>query len=215
MKTRVNELCKQRGLTLKELSSRIGVKQSNLTQSLKGNPTIGYLKSIADVLEVTVSELIEKQESNISGYLEVDGKVQKIISKKDLLPIVGTFGIPTYVSYKVCKKDLYEFLRKDIRDVKYDNFSAIIDGALLINVFKAQEIYEDEAYTHDYVFNVTIHTVDGRRYNYSFPGISFADEHGAIDYKDLLRFMWCEIIGCIDPNKDYSGSPEEERLALD
>ena len=215
MKTRVNEICKQRGLTLKELASRIGVKQSNLTQSLKGNPTIGYLKSIADVLEVKVSELIEEQKSSVSGFLEVDGKIQKIMDRKDLLPIVGTFGIPTYVSYKVCKKDLYEFLKKDIRNNKAENFAAIIDGTILINVFKAKEIYEDEEYTEDYVFNVTIHTVDGRRYNYPFSGISFSDGYGAIDYKGLLSCMWCEIIGSIDPNKDFSGTPEEERLALD
>lgn len=216
MKTRVSEICKQRGLSLKWLSDQIGVKQSNLVQSLKGNPTIGSLKAIADVLGVKISELFEEQVNDVSGFLEVEGKIKKIQSRKDLIPIVGTFGIPTYVSYKVCKKDLNEFLKKRLDKYTEDVFAAFIDGTVLINVFKTRDNEVDPDIA-DTCFNyyLSLYTSDGRKYTYTFDGISYSDGKGGIDYRYLLLTLWAEVIGCIDPSKDYEGTPEMEKFALD
>ena len=94
MKLRVTEICKQRGISMSELCNRIGIKQPNLSQSLKGNPTIGTLKAIADSLNVKLSELFEEPAEEVNGFLEVKGELKKITCAKDLIPIVGTFGIP-------------------------------------------------------------------------------------------------------------------------
>lgn len=60
MKLRVKELCKNKGISVTELSLRIGIKQESLSRAINGNPTIGTLQKIADALDVEVTELFEK-----------------------------------------------------------------------------------------------------------------------------------------------------------
>lgn len=54
---RVKELLKSRGLTAKELASRLGITEAALSSSLSGNPTLDRLNTIADALGVPVTEL--------------------------------------------------------------------------------------------------------------------------------------------------------------
>lgn len=48
MKLRIEEICKQRGLRMKDVALKMGVNQANLSSSLKGNPTIARLESVAN-----------------------------------------------------------------------------------------------------------------------------------------------------------------------
>lgn len=57
MDLRVKEVCKEKGVTLAEVASKIGVAQASLSKMLGGNPTIGTLEKIADALGVPVTEL--------------------------------------------------------------------------------------------------------------------------------------------------------------
>ncbi len=57
MKLRIKELLKEKGVMHKELAERLGVTDIALRASLKGNPTIGTLEKVANVLGVEVSEL--------------------------------------------------------------------------------------------------------------------------------------------------------------
>lgn len=54
---RVKVLLKSRGLTAKELASRLGITEAALSSSLSGNPTLDRLNAIADALGVPVTEL--------------------------------------------------------------------------------------------------------------------------------------------------------------
>ena len=54
---RVKELLKSRGLTAKELASRLGITEAALSSSLSGNPTLDRLNAIATALGVPVTEL--------------------------------------------------------------------------------------------------------------------------------------------------------------
>lgn len=54
---RVKELLKSKGLTAKELASRLGITEAALSSSLSGNPTLDRLNAIADALGVPVTEL--------------------------------------------------------------------------------------------------------------------------------------------------------------
>ena len=67
MDYRIKELLKEKGLTLSELSDKIGVKSANLSVALseKGNPTIGTLEKIASALEVPFTELFEQPTTDI------------------------------------------------------------------------------------------------------------------------------------------------------
>ena len=56
---RVKEILKSKGITSKELASRLGLSEGALSQSLNGNPTLERLNQIASALGVPVSELFE------------------------------------------------------------------------------------------------------------------------------------------------------------
>ena len=53
----IKELLKRRGMTAKELASKIGISEGALSKSLSGNPTLERLEQIAAALGVEVSEL--------------------------------------------------------------------------------------------------------------------------------------------------------------
>ena len=57
MELRIKELLKEKGVMHKELAERLGVTDIALRASLKGNPTIGTLEKVANVLGVEVPEL--------------------------------------------------------------------------------------------------------------------------------------------------------------
>ena len=57
MEYRIKELCKEKGILVKELAQKIGITDIGLRQSLNGNPTIATLEKIADALGVEVAEL--------------------------------------------------------------------------------------------------------------------------------------------------------------
>lgn len=57
MKLRVKELCKQKGITQKELAKLIGITPIGLAKSLSGNTTLSTLEKIASALNVPIQEL--------------------------------------------------------------------------------------------------------------------------------------------------------------
>lgn len=64
MELRIKELLKEKGIMHKELAEKLGVTDIALRASLKGNPTIGTLEKVANVLGVSVPELFAPQPTN-------------------------------------------------------------------------------------------------------------------------------------------------------
>lgn len=64
---RVNEICKEQGITLKDLAKKLGVTYQSLYANIKenGNPTLSKLKKIADALGVEVAELFAPSLGNV------------------------------------------------------------------------------------------------------------------------------------------------------
>lgn len=56
---RVQEVCKNQGITMQEVAKKMGVTYQALYASVSGNPTIGKLQEIANTIGVPVSELID------------------------------------------------------------------------------------------------------------------------------------------------------------
>lgn len=63
MEYRIKELCKEKGILIKELAAKMGITDIGLRQSLNGNPTIGTLEKIAGALGVEVVELFRPSDS--------------------------------------------------------------------------------------------------------------------------------------------------------
>lgn len=51
------ELCKQKGITQKDLAEKIGMTPVGLAKAANGNPTFETLEKIADGLGVSIPEL--------------------------------------------------------------------------------------------------------------------------------------------------------------
>jgi len=57
MEFRVKEICKEKGVKIKDLCAELGISDVALRKSLSTNPTVGTLEKIAKVLNVDVLEL--------------------------------------------------------------------------------------------------------------------------------------------------------------
>lgn len=60
---RIKELCRQKGITQKDLAEKIGISPVGLAKAIAGNTTIGTLEKIATALSVSVPELFEAPKS--------------------------------------------------------------------------------------------------------------------------------------------------------
>ena len=82
MELRVVELAHARGLTMADIAKQIGISRVNLSNSLNGNPTLSRLTEVAKILSVEVSELFKPAsiQKVVSGYLEYDGRIVKVVS---------------------------------------------------------------------------------------------------------------------------------------
>lgn len=80
---KIRILCKQAGITQKELAERIGLSAVGLSKAINGNPTKDTLEKIASALNVRITELFEEP-TNINGYIELGGTIHKVTSKEDI-----------------------------------------------------------------------------------------------------------------------------------
>ncbi|WP_052079494.1 helix-turn-helix domain-containing protein [Porphyromonas sp. COT-108 OH2963] len=85
----IETLLRERGLTKTALAELLGIKKQNLNNLMK-NPTLETIKKFASVLEVQPYDLFKKKETQIYGYLELDGEVRKVSSISDLENILKT-----------------------------------------------------------------------------------------------------------------------------
>lgn len=82
---RVQEICKEQGITMQDLAKRMGVSYQALYASVSGNPTIAKVKDIADALGVDYIELLEEKKE-ISILLEFEGETKRI-TENDLIKL--------------------------------------------------------------------------------------------------------------------------------
>lgn len=89
---RINEILKEKDMSMTDLAKKVGINRVNLYTSLNGNPTYSRLKEVADALGVSIEELFPKEDSKVSicGYIEVDGEINKVSSLADLKELVAT-----------------------------------------------------------------------------------------------------------------------------
>lgn len=65
LSSRVKKLCSERGITLKQLAEKMGIKPESLSRALNGNPQLSTLENITKTLEVDVSDLFNSRTPNI------------------------------------------------------------------------------------------------------------------------------------------------------
>lgn len=65
MNFRIKEICREKGIMLKDLASMIGITEVGLSKSLNGNPNISRLEEIATALGVPVIDLFDKPKEGV------------------------------------------------------------------------------------------------------------------------------------------------------
>ena len=84
-KLRVKEIVKQKGLTMVKVAEMLDIHPVNLSTALNGNPTLSTLSRIAEVLEVEVADLFEREDRpTISGFVKLGTEVVEVSSVADL-----------------------------------------------------------------------------------------------------------------------------------
>jgi len=63
---RVQAICKQKGITMQQLSDKLGITYQALYASLSGNPTLSRLGDIANILEVDIVDLFDKKSNSLT-----------------------------------------------------------------------------------------------------------------------------------------------------
>lgn len=86
---RVKEILKERGLKMKDLADLIQVAPETMTRALKGNPQFSTLKSIADVLGVSVRELFKGEDvkpfdNEVYGCIYIDNNPYIFNNREEL-----------------------------------------------------------------------------------------------------------------------------------
>lgn len=61
MNYRIKEVCRRKGLMMKDLAEKLGMTEVGLSKSLNGNPTVSRLEEIAKVLDVDFMELLNEK----------------------------------------------------------------------------------------------------------------------------------------------------------
>ena len=76
MKLRILDICKQKGLTQKELAEKVNLSAVGLSKSINGNPTKDTLERIASALNVPISELFEQPATDVINCPYCGGKIK-------------------------------------------------------------------------------------------------------------------------------------------
>lgn len=54
---KAKEVIKEKGLTIEEVASKMGITKGTLSAALSGNPTVGYLTRVADAIDCDITDL--------------------------------------------------------------------------------------------------------------------------------------------------------------
>ena len=81
---RIKQLVKEKGMTMAEVAKKLGVNPVNLSSAINGNPTLSTLSKIAEVLEVEVADLFEREEKSIYGFVKIGGEILELSSFDDI-----------------------------------------------------------------------------------------------------------------------------------
>ena len=94
LSSRVKELCRQRGIQLKDLARRMGVAPESLSRAINGNPQLSTITSIADNLEISVSELFYiKEQIPLNAIIVCKNKTYTAQSITELKMIVNEIEV--------------------------------------------------------------------------------------------------------------------------
>lgn len=104
MELRIKEICQERGLSISDIAQALNMDASNLNKSLKKNPTLSTLESVAKVLEISIAELFVKPDEEAEGYVSIGGNIFSIRKSHNAL------SIPQISEYNILSDKISEYV---------------------------------------------------------------------------------------------------------
>ena len=91
---RIKDLLKEKGITSKELAGNLDMPEPTLSRIIKERrqPRFEVLQKIADHLEVEVWQLFRGSDKAVNGFVEYQGTLYRIQTKKDLEELLKKMG---------------------------------------------------------------------------------------------------------------------------
>ncbi len=85
---KVKELCRNKGITIKELAEKMEIAPESLSRAINGNPQLSTIRKIAETLGVSVTDLFDRNEDELLAIVVCAGKTQTATTKAELKKIV-------------------------------------------------------------------------------------------------------------------------------
>lgn len=105
----LREICRRKGLRLSDVADRVGAGQSNLINSVKGNPKLSTLQDIANALNISISELLTMRPNAAEGIVIIGDQTFQL-SK----PATTTVQLPIFDRYDALRDEIRVFIKKAI-----------------------------------------------------------------------------------------------------
>ena len=83
---RIKDIIKERGMTVSEFADMLGIERQNV-YNVFTKPSFQRLEQCSKILNVPISDLFEKEDSEISGFIEYKGVIYRINGIDSLLKI--------------------------------------------------------------------------------------------------------------------------------
>jgi len=183
----LREICRRKGLRLSDLAERMGVGQSNLISSVKGNPKLSTLQDIAGGLNISITELLTLRPAMAEGIVILGGQTYQL-SK----PASITVQLPSYNRYDTLRDEIKEFVMKS---------TASCTSATKMGLLETLEVFS-LVYDHNAAkFTLSLCYADGKTLTCAYDKLEFCEWNQKVSNDDApwdIKAISEEIINDIE-----------------
>lgn len=87
---KVKELCRNKGVTIKELAEKMDIAPESLSRAINGNPQLSTIRKIAEALGVSITDLFDRSEDELLAIVVCAGETYTATTKQELKAIADT-----------------------------------------------------------------------------------------------------------------------------
>jgi len=85
---KVKELCRDKGITIKELAEKMDIAPESLSRAINGNPQLSTIRKIAEALDVSITDMFDRNEDELLAIVVCAGTTHIATTKAELKRIV-------------------------------------------------------------------------------------------------------------------------------
>ena len=195
----IRETLKEKGISIKELATGMGVTPSAVSQLLANpNPSIQQLERIANVIGVDVMDLFAQDFSYINGYVEAGDKIYPVKSREQFICLIDK--IDGIVHIPLCQRE--DVLKCSVKDFCVRSIESNMSGAIM-NRYGVNEVFTLSYDSDSKKFSLTLCIGDG---NVKFKLFDTSE------YKNADSFTSQEMNRMIEDILSYIESIYEDKI---